>query len=86
MRSLESPGRERIVALRSRVQQFFDAEVEDGVAQGVFSVTAPHEAARAVVTMCTGLAQWFSSSGPSTAEQVAAWYVEFALGLMHHQG
>ncbi|MGB3484419.1 MAG: TetR family transcriptional regulator [Mycobacterium sp.] len=85
MRSLEEPGRSRIVAMRNRIQQLVDIEVERGVDEGAFVVDAPHEAARAVVTMCTGLAQWFSSDGPASPEQVAQWYVGYALGVVRHQ-
>ena len=44
----------------------------------------PYEAARAVVTMCTALPQWFSAAGPATPEQVAAQYVDFALALVRY--
>jgi TetR/AcrR family transcriptional regulator, cholesterol catabolism regulator len=86
MRSLEEPGRARIIAMRNHIQQFVNGEVERGCEEGVFAVDAPHEAARAVATMCTGLAQWYSPTGPATAEQVARWYVGYALGLVNHQG
>jgi hypothetical protein len=36
------------------------------------------------VTLCTALPQWFRIPGPSTAEQVAAQYVEFALDLVRY--
>ncbi|GAB3067691.1 hypothetical protein [Nocardioides zeae] len=49
-----------------------------GVA-GVSAVTEPLDASRAVVTMCTALAQWYRPTGPATPEQVAAGYVELAL-------
>jgi AcrR family transcriptional regulator len=86
MRSLEQPGKARIVAMRKRIQQLIDIVVERGHEQGIFTVDAPHEAARAVVTMCTGLAQWFSPAGTATPDQIAHWYVGYALGLVRHQG
>ncbi len=82
MRSLEPVSRDRVAALRVAEQRVVDTAVEDGVRAGAFATTRPHEAARAVVTMCTALAQWFRDDGPSPAEHVAALYVEFALDLV----
>ncbi|VXC56788.1 TetR family transcriptional regulator [Nocardioides sp. AX2bis] len=82
MRSLEPVSRDRVAALRVAEQRVVDATVEDGVRAGAFGTTRPHEAARAVVTMCTALAQWFRHDGPAPAEHVAAQYVEFALDLV----
>ena len=82
MRSLEGGTRERVAATRRDEQRMVDVEVEAGVAAGDFRTPQPHEAARAVVTMCTALSQWFRDSGPASAEQVAAQYVDFALDLV----
>ncbi len=82
MRSLEPEARERVTAMRVAEQRIVDAEVEAGVRAGVFTTRMPHQAARAVTTMCTSLAQWFRTDGPHTAEEVAAQYVELALDLV----
>ena len=42
------------------------------------------DAARAVVTMCTALATWWQPEGQLTPEQVAAEYVDYALGIMRY--
>jgi AcrR family transcriptional regulator len=82
MRSLTPEERIRVAALRVEEQRIVDLEVENGVRSGVFHTPEPHEAARAVVTMCTALAQWFRRDGEATAEQIAAQYVDFALDLV----
>lgn len=82
MRSLDPQQRSRLAAIRRAQQRMVDEEVEQACHVGSFAVTRPHEASRAVVTMCTALPQWFDGDGPSTAEEVAAQYVEFALDLM----
>lgn len=82
MRSLEPEARERVAAVRREQQRMVDLEVEEAVRSGAFATSQPHEAARAVVTMCTALAQWFRDNGPASAEQVAAQYVDFALDLV----
>ncbi|MET1058656.1 MAG: TetR family transcriptional regulator [Nocardioides sp.] len=82
MRSLERGSRDRVAAVRREEQRVVDSEVEAAVAAGDFRTPQPHEAARAVVTMCTALAQWFRDTGPASSEQVAAQYVDFALDLV----
>ena len=82
MRSLLPPDRERVAAARRAQQRMVDDEVEQACDDGLFAVTRPREAGRAVVTMCTALPQWFDGRGPDSPEQVAQQYVEFALDLM----
>lgn len=82
MRSLAPAARTRVAAARREQQRLVDEQVVQGCAEGRFGTTRPHEAARAVVTMCTALPQWFSPTGPATPEQVAAQYVEFSLDLV----
>lgn len=82
MRSLLPPDRERVAAARRAQQRMVDDEVEQACDEGLFAVTRPREAGRAVVTMCTALPQWFDGRGPDSPEQVAQQYVEFALDLM----
>ncbi|MFP5220535.1 MAG: hypothetical protein ACLGIG_12555, partial [Actinomycetes bacterium] len=74
--------RERVAAARRAQQRMVDDEVDQACRDGSFGVERPHEASRAVVTMCTALPQWFDGKGPDPAEAVAAQYVEFALDLM----
>ncbi|MBC6459885.1 TetR/AcrR family transcriptional regulator, partial [Actinomadura sp. HBU206391] len=85
MRSLEPGNRRRIAEMRTAQQRMVDHEVESAVAAGRFRNRHPHEAARAVVTMCTALPNWYRAEGPLTPEQIAAQYVEFALELMSRE-
>ena len=82
MRSLQPAARATVAAERREQQRMVDDEVLAGCRAGKFGTDRPHEAARAVVTMCTALSQWFSPGGPASAEQVAAQYVQFALGVV----
>ncbi|SDS30870.1 DNA-binding transcriptional regulator, AcrR family [Nocardioides scoriae] len=86
MRSLAPETHLRVAHQRTAEQRMVDAEVEAGVRSGVFATPRPHEASRAVVTMCTALAQWFRHDGPQPPEHVAALYVDFALGLVRATG
>jgi AcrR family transcriptional regulator/DNA-binding XRE family transcriptional regulator len=82
MRSLEPADHERIRAARQDVQRIVDDEVGEGRRRGLLGTDRPREAARAVVTMCTALPQWWSPNGPFAPEVIAAQYVEFALDVV----
>ncbi|ROO84495.1 TetR family transcriptional regulator [Actinocorallia herbida] len=82
MRSLHEPDRTRIAAARQEMQRMVDEEVAEGCRRGLLTTPLPKEAARAVVTMCTALPQWWSPTGPSSPEIVAGQYVGFALEIV----
>ncbi|WP_328394126.1 TetR family transcriptional regulator [Nocardia sp. NBC_00416] len=82
MRSLEEPHRARIVAARRNVQHMVEDEVNEGCRRGAMRTPLPREAARAVVTLCTSLPQWWSPTGGLTPEAVARQYIDFALDLV----
>lgn len=81
MRSLEGRNWSMIAAMRTTQQRMVDEEVHQAVRTGHFRTEYPNEAARASVTMCTALANWWQRDGALSPEQVAARYVEFALGM-----
>jgi AcrR family transcriptional regulator len=85
MRSLEPSARIQVAAARTSQQRMLDEQVLAGCALGVFSTERPREAARAVVTMCTGVAQWFQPGGPAKPDEIAQHYVDFALALVGHK-
>ena len=83
MRSLAPANRHRILDLRNQQQRMVDSEAEDAHALGQFRISDPHDASRAVVTMCTSIPHWYRPDGPATPEQIACQYVHFALNLMN---
>jgi AcrR family transcriptional regulator/DNA-binding XRE family transcriptional regulator len=85
MRAFDADNRQRIADLRVIQQRMVDREVDDAVRSGRFRADHPHEAARAVVTMCTALPTWWRPDGPLSATQVAEQYVGFALDLMRNR-
>jgi AcrR family transcriptional regulator/DNA-binding XRE family transcriptional regulator len=82
MRSLDDSNRHKIADMRTAQQRMVDDEVEQAVQGGRFRADRPHEAARAVVSMCTALPSWWHRGGPFGPEQIAEQYVRFALDLM----
>ncbi|RJQ81632.1 TetR family transcriptional regulator [Amycolatopsis panacis] len=84
MRSLAEPARTRIAAARQEIQHMVEDEVREGCRRGVMATELPKEAARAVVTMCTALPQWWSPGGPSGPAAIARHYVGFALDTVRY--
>lgn len=84
MRSLDAGNRTHIVAMRNHVQALVDEQVKAAVADGSFRIDSPHVAARAVVTMCTAVAAWYRSGGPTPPEELADQYVGFAMDIMRY--
>lgn len=82
MRSLVEPNRRRIADRRVALQRMFDAEVDRAAAAGRFGAPRPRDAARAVVGLCIGVADWYDPDGPDTPEQIAALYTRYALNLV----
>ncbi|MCO7221480.1 TetR family transcriptional regulator [Klenkia sp. PcliD-1-E] len=82
MRSLAPADYQRVAAIRRTQQRAVDEEVAAAVAIGQLSVADPRAGARAVVTLCTAIPQWFRPDGPLSPEDLAEQYVEYALRLL----
>lgn len=82
MRSLRPEDYVRVAAVRRAQQQAVDEEVAAAVAAGLLAVADPGTAARAVVTLCTAIPQWYRPGGPTAPEELAEQYVGFALALL----
>ena len=84
MRSLEPHHHRRIAKLRDDVQHLLDTEITAAITAGGLAVNYPRDAGKAIATMCTSLVQWFQPDGPTTPEQIAKDYAQFALRLLGH--
>ncbi len=82
MRSLNPADRDRITASRNGIQYLLDADIDTALAEANRSTAHARDAGRAIATMCTALPQWFRLDGPSSPEQIATTYADFALGLL----
>jgi AcrR family transcriptional regulator len=80
--SLDYNHRTKHVELRDRFQRLVLTEVVAGQTLGQFGPSDPHETTRAVLTMCSGVSDWFRIEGAATPEQIADSYVVFALRLV----
>ena len=82
IRCLDPAHRPQQIALRDQVEDMLRKAVAEASANGAFMTQDPMGAARAVLLLCRGVADWYSPRGPRTPEQIAQDYVQFALGLV----
>jgi len=82
MRSLEDEPRDRIAGIRVECQHMVTEEVEIMAAQNALGNPYPEDAARAVVTMLVGIANWYRIDGPLTPEQIARQYITHSVALI----
>ena len=78
IRGLDEEARGAHIGRRDAQQRLMDAVVHAGVEQGRFSTPHPVEASRAVITMCTSVAQWYRSDGPLDPEALVDRYLDIA--------
>ena len=86
LRSLSTKALKKVVTRRDRQQRLLEEAVTAGVDAGVFDTRWPHEATRAVATMCVGVAGWFDRSGPLAIDDVVAQHRELALNTVGYRG
>jgi len=79
LRSLTPANLRRIVAKRDRYEQVFRDIVTAGVGAGVFHVPDIKLAVIAMLTMCTGVAAWFSGEGRLDADAIADFYSDMIM-------
>lgn len=85
IRGLNAEARTRHIASRDQQQDILDRIVDNGIEQGVFRVEFPHDTSRAIVTMCTSVAQWYKlGGGPLSPQDVAERYVVLALRALDY--
>lgn len=76
MRALTPENHRAIMAKRRDYEHAFRALLDEGVKAGVFRIDDVPLTAIAILTLCSGVADWYSPSGRLAAETVAAHYVE----------
>jgi AcrR family transcriptional regulator len=85
IRSLDPENRAIVVSKRDQQARLFDSVVLEGIERGVFVTPYPKDASRAIITMCTAVAQWYRPDGPLTPEQVADRYGELSLAMLGYR-
>jgi AcrR family transcriptional regulator len=82
IRSLEPENREAVVHRRDEQQQMLLEAVHEGALTGAFSTPYPADAARAVATLCVGVASWYHDDGPLSPEELVSRHLVLARGLV----
>ena len=82
IRGLTEPFKSRHIEMRDELKATVLTEVIAGRALGYFSVDDPHEATRAVLVLCEGVAEWYRPGGLKSPDEIASRYVRFALSLV----
>jgi len=85
LRALEPAHRDRLIGLRDAQEALLYDAVAGCVARGDFPAASAREAGRAVITMCTAVANWYHLGGRIPPEQLAATYVTLARRTMGHR-
>ena len=82
IRSLAPENRERYVERRDEQQRMLDGVVVAGSEAGIFTTPHPLDAARAVATLCVGVASWYRPDGPLTPDELVHRHLLLARGLV----
>jgi len=82
LRALTGQNHRRIVLKRDRYERMFCELLSAGVDAGVFRIADVKLTNIAILTMCSGVADWFSGGGPLTPDQVAEHYETIVLRLV----
>jgi AcrR family transcriptional regulator len=82
IRSLEPENRAIVVSKRDQQARLFDSVIFDGLERGVFTTPYPKDASRAIITMCTAVAQWYRPEGPLRPEDIADRYADLSLAML----
>ena len=82
IRSLDAGNRGRYIARRDEQQALVDEVVFAGIADGVFTTAYPDDAARAVSSLCVGLASWYRDDGPLSPDELVVHHLALARGLV----
>lgn len=82
LRSLDAGNRAILLAQRKEYERCLRSLVEQGVAQGRFSVRSVKLVVYALLDMGTGLAVWFREGGEFSVDEVAYRYGDMAMVLV----
>ncbi len=86
LRSLTPTNLRRVLAKRDEYEQILRGLLTAGVRAGAFHGPDVKLTTMAILTMCTGVATWFSEGGRLVPESIADRYVEMILRSVDRRG
>ena len=85
IRSLSGKDRMEMIALRDRYESGWYSVVEDGVKRNIFDVPDERIATNALLDLCNGVSQWYTSGGRLSLEKVCSMHADLGLGMVRAQ-
>jgi len=85
LRSLSTASRKRINAKRDHYEHTLRSFLAGGVEAGEFEIHDVPMMTIAILTMCSGVSDWFTGRGRLSADEVADEYAGIVLGLVHRR-
>lgn len=82
IRALRADARIEHIAARDQQEALLNDIVAMGIADGDFHAPHPRDVARALITMCTGVSQWYKLGGDMAPEDLASRYVGYASRML----
>jgi hypothetical protein len=82
IRSLNDENRKRYITIRDAFEALFHDTIRLGAESGEFRTDEPDQAARAIITMCRGIAFWYRPDGEASPGQITLTYRRFAMGIV----
>jgi AcrR family transcriptional regulator len=82
LRSLSEADREEMVALRDRYESLWRTVLHEGVVRETFEVPDEPLATNALLDLCNGVSQWYTSTGRLGLEDVCWMHSELALAMV----
>lgn len=82
LRSLTEPNRRRTNAKRDRYEATLREFLASGAKAGVFEIRDVRLTTIAILTMCSGVSDWFTARGRLSADAIAEAYADMVLRLL----
>ena len=82
LRSLEEPGRTRVINLRKDYERILKDILLSGTKLARFRVADPDMMMRAILAMLSGVSVWFKEAGRMSRSEVAEAYVQASLQMV----
>jgi AcrR family transcriptional regulator len=82
IRALTPQPRAALIAKRDEYQRRFSEMIRHGIGDGSLHTPDVQVATYSILLQCTGVALWFSPSGPLSLDEVADLHVQLVLGSL----
>jgi TetR/AcrR family transcriptional regulator, cholesterol catabolism regulator len=82
LRNLEPDNRAVLIEKRDRYQRCYERVIEQGVAEGIFTVADAKLSTYAILGMCNHISLWYRPTGARSIDDIAESYVDFAFRIV----